>query len=362
MTTKRDLLVILTLVLLGPLLTSCVTGRVNTSSCGYPAEITVGNSTKKIPTGSCAGKWGPIGSSVHMKAGQTLTVHFAAHDFASVRSQDPKVLGLITDKSLIERYQALAPGVSEILVSPPIGGFCLGVYGPNSTMVEPCVMAKVTVTQSCSGKSAERCNSSQNGGATSTTNAAPQISPSVAALRATQSPLAILCKPGFFTKAQAHLFVQQFGIIECFRFTGENKWVVIGNGHSVQSNPPFPGSTRGGPIIAMEKCASSDWSCLDPSAVHNFANFTAYYPPDPPGDFLGNLYATAYGDLLSIDGTSYCPAAVFDNTNGKWYPKSSSEKLLENNPGSIRSLTAPSPVSGAKALAQKAPTATVSAC
>lgn len=303
-TIKRSLKIILTLVFLGPLLTSCVTGRANVSSCDYPAEITVGSSTQNIPTGSCAGKWGPIGSPVHMKAGQTLTVHFAEHGFASVRSQDPKVLELTAIKSLTERYKALAPGVSEILVSPPVGGFCLGIHGQNSTMVEPCVMAKVRVTQSCSGKSAKGCNPSENSGTTNTTSAAPQISPSVAAIRSTQSPLGVLCKPDFFTKAQAEQIVQQFGFIECFRFTGENKWVVIGNGVSQEASP---GPTMGGPILAMEKCASSDWSCLDPSAVHNFANFTVYYPPDPTGDFQGNLVATAYGDLLSIDGATVTP-------------------------------------------------------
>lgn len=76
MTARRTFSIILTLAFLSPLLTSCVTGRVNASSCGYPAEITVGNSTKKISTGNCAGDFLSSGATVQVKVGQTLTVLF----------------------------------------------------------------------------------------------------------------------------------------------------------------------------------------------------------------------------------------------------------------------------------------------
>lgn len=115
-------------------------------------------------------------------------------------------------------------------------------------------------------------------------------------------------------------------------------------------------------MVAMEKCASSDWSCLDPSAVHNFANFTVYYSPGPTTDILGILHGTGYGNLLSMIGGPPCRAAIFDITTGKWYPQSASEKLLETNPESVKSLPTPAPVGGAKALTQEAPPATVSAC
>ena len=368
MNSKRIILIVLALVFLFPLLTSCNNGQVTTSSCSYAAEITAGNSTKKIPTGNCAGSFLSTGAAIHIRVGESVTVHFIdsagskGTGMASARSENPKVLELTAGKSMEQRYQGLAPGVSEILFSPPINipQFCLSGYG--GTIATPCVVAKVTVAQSCVGKLPGKCNSSLGKGATGSNEATPQISPSLAALKAKRSPLAVLCKPGFFTKAQAQQIVQQFGFIECFRFTGKDQWVVIGSGVRQNSNAPPPNPTGGGPIVAIEKCASSDSTCLNPSTIHRFSDFTVYYPPDPSGDFLGNLYATAYGDLLSINGVNYCPATVFDITNGKWYPESASEKVLEANPGSVKSLPTPAPVSGAKALTQEAPPATTSAC
>lgn len=171
-----------------------------------------------------------------------------------------------------------------------------------------------------------------------------------------------MCKQAFFTKTQLQLLVEQFGFIECFRFTGEDQWLVIGSGARQNSNAPPPNPTGGGAIVAMEKCASSDWSCLDPSAVHNFANFTVYHSPGPTTDLLGTLHATVYGNLLLMIGGPPCRAATFDMTNSTWYPESASEKSLETNPGSVKSLPTPTPVSGAKALTQEAPPSTIPAC
>ena len=363
MTTKRrTLLVILTLVFLGPLLTSCVTGRVNTSSCGYPAEITVGGSTRNLGLGGCDGSFGSEGVAVHMKVGQTLTVHFDEPGIASARSQHSKVLELTAENSREQRYEALAPGVSKILYSPPIHtslpSLCAGGQTP---YLSTCVIANVTVAQTCLGKSAGICRSPQDKGATGSNETPPHSSHTLAALQAEQSPLAVMCKPGFFTKAQAQLLIQHFGLIECFRFTSENTWVVIGNGYSQQSNLPSQGSTRSGAvtaIVALEKCASSDTACLDPSAVHNFADFTVHYAPSPL--FPGGLYATSFGNLLSIDDFGYCKPITFDISNGNWYPASVSEDLLDTNPRSATSLKVPTPVSGTQALAQRVPLATIS--
>ncbi|TAN31245.1 MAG: hypothetical protein EPN30_00350 [Actinomycetota bacterium] len=278
---------------------------------------------------------------------------------AIARSQNPKVLELAADRSTEQRYQGLAPGVAEILFSPPINipGLCLSGYG--GTIATPCVVATVTVTKSCASKSAGNCKSPKNTGTTVSKVSNSPTSLSAAAPKAEQSPLAVLCTPGFFTKAQAQLLVQQFGFIECFRFTGESMWVIIGNGMSQQASS---GPTMGGSVIAMEKCDSSDSTCLDPSTVHNFANFTVYYPPDPPGDFLGTLTATSYGNLLSLESLNQCPPAIFDMTSGHWYPKNTNQQALETNPGSIQSLKAPVPVRGARALAQTAAPGKAAAC
>lgn len=283
----------------------------------------------------------------------------------AARSENPKVLELTSDQPLEERYQALAPGVADILFSPPINipGTCWSGYGyQHPNIAKPCVVAKVTVTQSCAGKSSGNCSSPQSKRATGSNETPPQVSPSLAALKAKQSPLAIMCKQRFFTKTQLQLLVQQFGFIECFRFTGQDQWVVIGSGARLNSNAPGPYPTRGGPVVAMEKCASSDWSCLDPSAVHNFANFTVYYSPGPTTDPLGNLHGTAYGNLLSMVGGPPCRGAIFDMTTGRWYPNTIGEKTLETIPASFKSLPAPAPVSGSKAFTQEASPATVSAC
>ncbi len=286
MTAKRNLLLILALAFVGPLFTSCTAKQSYPAPCGYPAGISLGNnSVESIFAGACGGSFGSTGVAVQMRVGQTLTVHFGEHGIATARSLHPKVLELTEENSNEQRFQAVAPGESEILYSPPINepGVCLDNSG--QTMAVPCVVAEVKVTQSCSGAtSAGNCKSSVDKGATSSNESKAQIPPSVAALKAEQSPFAVMCKPGFFTKAQAQLLAQQFGFIECFRFTGENKWVVFGDGYPRHSKFPSPGITKGGEIVALEKCASSDTVCLDPSTVHNFANFTVYYPPDTAAD------------------------------------------------------------------------------
>ena len=172
MSAKRNLPLILVLIFLIPLFTSCNNnGQGNTSSCGSPAEITVGTSTKKIPTGNCAGDFLSSGATVHVKVGQTLTVHFAggaggeSRGTTAARSENPKVLELTSDQPLEERYQALAPGVADILFSPPINipGTCWSGYGyQHPNIAKPCVVAKVTVTQSCAGKSSGNCSSPQS--------------------------------------------------------------------------------------------------------------------------------------------------------------------------------------------------------
>ena len=98
MTAKRTLLIIVALVFLGPLLTSCSHAQA-TSSCGYPAEITVGNSTRNLGSGGCDGSFGSEGVAVHMKVGQTLTVHFDEPGIASARSQYSKVIELTAENS-----------------------------------------------------------------------------------------------------------------------------------------------------------------------------------------------------------------------------------------------------------------------
>ena len=360
MNARRTLLVILAFTLPGLLLTSCSHIRAS-SSCGYPAEVTIGNSAKNVGIGSCAGHFGSEGVAVHMKVGQTLTVHYASRGMASTRSQYPNVLELTEENSMEQSYRAISSGESKILYSPPINTFLVCQSGFNQTMALPCVIAKVTVTQSCASKSAGSCRSTQSNETTKGKVSKPQVSPRVAALKAQQSPLAVLCKPGFFTKAQTQQLVQQFGFIECFRFTGKDQWVVIGNGYSQQSNLPSLGSTRSGAItaiVALEKCSSSDAACLDPSAVHNFADFTVHYAPSPL--FPGGLYATSFGNLLSIDDFGYCKPITFDMSNGNWYPASVSEDLLETNPRSATSLAVPTPASGTQALAQRVPLATIS--
>ena len=344
-----------------PLLTSCGPNRPATSSCDYPAEITVGNSTKMLPSGSCAGYfWSTTAASVHISVGQVLTVHFGERGVASSRSLHPKVLELTAENSMGQRFQAVASGTSEILYSPPVGGLLVCTDGV--TMAVPCVIAKITVTRSCAGKSVRSCNSSQKQATTTGKKTTSQITPSIAALNAAQSPLAVMCKPGFFTKAQDQLMVQQFGFIECFRFSGEDEWVVIGNGRAETSSPIASPSSPGGVIVALRRCTSSDTTCLSPGAIHNFANFTVYYPPHPLIDLPGGISATYYGNLLSMNDGKYCIPITFDMTNGHWYPKSANDHLLEDDPGSVQSLPASTPVSGTQALVQTPPPATTWSC
>lgn len=352
--------IVLALVLLGPLVTSC-SHRQASSSCGNPVEITVGNSTRNVGSGGCDGTLGSQGVAVHMNVGQTLTVHFDQPGIASASSQHSKVLELTGENSMEQSYRAVSDGLSKILYPVPVHTPLLCVGG-QTPYLSPCVIADVTVTQSCPGESPRNCKGSPSQGPSESKGSTPPSSSRIAALISRQSPLGVMCKPDFFTKAQAQLLVQHFGLIECFRFTGEDQWVVIGNGISQKLNPPSPGSTRAGPItaiVALENCASSDTACLDPSTVHNFANFTVHYAPSPL--FRGGLYATHFGNLLSIDDYGYRKPITFDLSNGQWYPSNVSDDFLESNPLSTTSLKVPPSVSGAPALAQKVPVATISA-
>ena len=357
-------MLVLALALLAPLFTSCTAKETYPAPCGYPAGISLGNSSvESIFAGACGGSFGSTGVTVQLRVGQTLTVHFGEDGIATARSLHPKVLELTEENSNEQRFQAVAPGESEILYSPPMNepGVCLDNSG--QTMAVPCVVSEVKVTKACSGTEfAGSCKSSADKGATGSNVSKAEIPPSVAALKAEQSPFAVMCKPGFFTKAQAQLLAQQFGFIECFRFSGENLWVVFGDGYPRRTKFPSAGLTRGGEILALKKCPRSDTACLDQSAVHNFSRFTVYYPPDTAADSPALLHATFYGNLLSLSDSRYCSPITFDMTNGKWYPRTARVNLLETSPGTIQSLKAPAPVSGAKALTQKAPPASVSTC
>ena len=362
MVAKRNLFAILALAFLCPLFASCGNGQANTSSCDYPAEITIGNSNKTLPSGSCSGEFASAtAASVRMSVGQTLMVRFGERGVASARSLDSKTLELTAESPVEQRYQAIASGASEILYSPPAGG--LLVCSDGVTISSPCVIAKVTVFQSCPGStSAGKCNSLQNRPTTVSTVNAGQIQPGHVALKAQQSPLPVMCGPNFFAKVQAQLLTQQFGAIECFRFSGKDQWVVIGNGRAESSVSTGSPLSPGGVIVATEKCARSDTTCLSSAAVHDFANFTVYYPPHPLIDLPGGISATSYGNLLSINDGKGCMHITFNMANGHWYPMSASDKLLETNPGAVPSLNTLLPVSGARALTQPAPPATLWSC
>ena len=152
---------------------------------------------------------------------------------------------------------------------------------------------------------------------------------------------------GFFSDITANELTDNFGMLSCFRFEGEQTWIVVGSGIPTTSD----GVTPGGSMIATETCDSSDSVCLDPDAEHSFTEFEVSYPPKPdsaPGKVMGT-----FGGRLLYFSDAYCGLFVFDLRNGQWYPNGSVSDLM--NGAGVTSVASPPSVNGVSALSSAAP-------
>jgi hypothetical protein len=180
-----------------------------------------------------------------------------------------------------------------------------------------------------------------------------QASPAPVPSGSADEPPMVACKPGFFDSAASGDLARQFGSLDCFTFANTASWVVVSDGMSQSTGLASPG----GSVVAVENCAKTEATCLDPLVVHQFGDFTVYFPPNPSSG-RSNLQATFSGRFLWIS-VANCGLFTFDITTGAWYGHDDATMAsLINGTGTPSSVKAPASVSGSDALANLAPPST----
>src|SRR5215831_13614745 len=154
------------------------------------------------------------------------------------------------------------------------------------------------------------------------------------------------CGPAFFTAAEARRLTSAFGLISCFRLTGQDQWILLGSGTSTSA--PRPAGTPGGAVVAVERC-QGDETCLNPDATHSFSSFAVARPPDPLGRPL-ELQAVAGASVLLLSNAR-CGLFSFDVSSLRWYggTRSAVHALLAS-PGQQQPMAAAPVMTGSQAL------------
>src|SRR5215469_11652275 len=113
------------------------------------------------------------------------------------------------------------------------------------------------------------------------------------------------CGATFFTAAGARQLASTFGVISCFRLTGQDQWILLGSGMSTAASGPA--AAPGGSIVAVERCRSGDAACLNPGVTRSFSSFVVTRPPDPQARPL-ELQTIAGNSVLVL---SAAPCGLF---------------------------------------------------
>jgi len=209
---------------------------------------------------------------------------------------------------------------------------------------------------SCTGQmSAAKCRAVQQAAPT----LPPERSPAAAAGLAPSTAGVIDCGTAFFTAAEAKQLTSTFGLISCFRLTGQDQWIVIGSGVSTTASSPT--AAPGGAIVAVERCQSGDTACLNPKATRSFSSFVVTRPPDPQARPLE--LQTVAGNSVLLLSTAQCGLFSFDVTSLQWYGGSASAiHALLAHPGAQRPVTTTATMTGAQALAAQPPAGPPAGC
>jgi hypothetical protein len=162
----------------------------------------------------------------------------------------------------------------------------------------------------------------------------------------------INCGQTFFSSSTATALSDQFGTIDCFRFSGKSPWVLVGDGMSTDGS----GAAPGGQIVARETCASDDNVCLDANSEHDFSRFTVSYPP-LPSSYPARLEVTFGGRLLSISDAN-CGLFTFDIQTGEWHGHTPAVINAIKSGARPAAFATPIAASGNAAIHRHAPAAT----
>ena len=159
--------------------------------------------------------------------------------------------------------------------------------------------------------------------------------------------------------AEASQLTSAFGLLSCFRLTGQDQWILLGSGTSTSA--PGLAGTPGGAIVAVERCPGGDAACLNPDATRSFSSFMVARPPDPLGEPL-ELQAVAGPSVLLLSNAR-CGLFSFDVGSLRWYRGTrSAVHALLTHPGGQQPVAAAPAVTGSQALAAPPPTGPPVAC
>ncbi len=167
------------------------------------------------------------------------------------------------------------------------------------------------------------------------------------------------CGPAFFTPGEARQLTSAFGLISCFRLTGQDQWILLGSGTS--GSAPGLAGTPGGAMVAVERCQGGDATCLNPDATRSFGSFMVTRPPDPLGEPL-ELQAVAGASVLLLSNAQ-CGLFSFDVSSLRWYRGTSSAvHALLTRPGQQQPMAATPVMTGSQALGARPPAGPPAAC
>lgn len=165
------------------------------------------------------------------------------------------------------------------------------------------------------------------------------------------------CGSTFFSAAVDAEITSEFGSVSsCFQFPGSNTWVVVSSGTVDGGTASAPG----GDVVALETCSGNDSVCADPTSPHDFGNFTVYYPPDP-SNWPFQVEAT-YGNAVLSVGDGSCGQFSFDINSPGWFGPTSTDISSALSGTEPVIFAAPTPTSGATALASAAPSPVSKSC
>jgi hypothetical protein len=187
----------------------------------------------------------------------------------------------------------------------------------------------------------------------------PERSSATAAGLAPGTAGVIDCGAAFFTAAEARQLTSTFGLISCFRFTGQDQWILLGNGMSTAG--PGSAGAPGGPVVAVEHCPSGDATCLNPDATRSFSSFVVTRPPDPLARPLE--LQTVAGNSVLVLSSAHCGLFSFDVRSLQWYGGSAAAiHALLAHPGGERPITTIPAMTGAQALVARPPAGPPAGC
>lgn len=171
-------------------------------------------------------------------------------------------------------------------------------------------------------------------------------------------PGVISCGPAFFTAGESRQLTSAFGLISCFRLTGQDQWILLGSGTSTSA--PGLAGTPGGAMVAVERCQGVDATCLNPDATRSFGSFTVARPPNPLGQL--ELQAVAGTSVLLLSNAQ-CGLFSFDVSSLWWYrgTRSAIHALL-TRPGQQQPIGATPAMTGSQALGARPPAGPPAAC